>query len=316
VAPRWSWSRGAQHRRCAVRLHRRPAHVLRVDDAYRCRVEGLEGSRYRDALQGGAVRDPDRTPLAITGEIDRVYLDVPGPVVLHDPARGRGARALHVGQTGFRDVVVWNPGPGGVARKPDMHEGDDARMVCIESAAVADPIVVPPGGTWSGAQRSVAVTGIADTANADGNCNSGTGITRITRIEPWTERRSCARNRHSRLGSADSRDSRDGIGDEAPFVRRGEFVDLLINNTRTTDVATKAGRPPGSIREIRVPRFAVAVAVRLIHWIPRICGSPPALAVRRLPGRPPADGERHEHDVADQQEHGGARGGRRARGRA
>ena len=126
---------------------------LRVEDAYRCTIEGLEGARYRDALQGGRVLDPAGEPLTITGETDRVYLDVPGAVTVRDPSRARGARSTRVEATGFRDVVVWNPGPTGVARKPDMHEGDDVRMICIEAAAVAVPIVVAPGTQWRGAQR-------------------------------------------------------------------------------------------------------------------------------------------------------------------
>lgn len=125
---------------------------FRVEDAYRCRIEGLEGVRYRDALHGGRVTEGERAPITVAGEIDRVYLDVPGPVTLHDPARTRGARTVRVEQSGFRDVVVWNPGPAGVARKPDMHDGDDARMLCIEAAAVATPIVVAPGERWIGAQ--------------------------------------------------------------------------------------------------------------------------------------------------------------------
>ena len=126
---------------------------FRVEDAYRCRIDGLEGVRYRDALQGGRVAEGEEAPLTIAGEVDRVYLNVPGPVTLHDPARDRGARTTRIEQSGFRDVVVWNPGPAGVARKPDLHDGDDTRMLCIESAAIAEPIVVAPGAVWSGSQR-------------------------------------------------------------------------------------------------------------------------------------------------------------------
>ena len=125
---------------------------FRVSDAFRSRIEGLERSAYLDALAGGATTLPSGSPLAIDGSIDRVYLAVATPVTLDDPAREQGARRVEISQSGFRDVVVWNPGVDGVRAKADFAEGDERRMVCIEAAIVAEAETLRPGDRWSGAQ--------------------------------------------------------------------------------------------------------------------------------------------------------------------
>jgi glucose-6-phosphate 1-epimerase len=123
---------------------------LRVADAGRVRVRGLEGARYRDQAAGGAPGGPDGGALAPSGELDRVYPGVAGAVEVDDPAGGRTTRVAHAG---FPDVVVWNPGAALADGMADLEPGGWARMLCVEAAAVARPVVVPPGGRWEGRQR-------------------------------------------------------------------------------------------------------------------------------------------------------------------
>jgi len=110
------------------------------------RVEGTEGRAYADKPSGGARLEQPRAPLALAGEVDRVYGAPAGA-----PARGvvtvRGAaRATRVtfGARGARgaaapaDVVVWNPGAARAAGIADLEAGGWERFVCVEPGVVAD----------------------------------------------------------------------------------------------------------------------------------------------------------------------------------
>ena len=121
---------------------------LRVDDAFATRLRGLRGVRFRDSTAGGAVKTQDEAELACTGEVNRIYLEVPGAVDVVD-----GPRMIRSSMHGFTDVVVWNPGRGGEAALGDMEPGGSAQMLCVEAAVIGAPVVLAPGSAWSGVQR-------------------------------------------------------------------------------------------------------------------------------------------------------------------
>jgi glucose-6-phosphate 1-epimerase len=123
---------------------------LAVGDVEAVTVAGLSGLEYRDAASGDGLAVERGDALAIRGEVDRVYHSVPGAVVLREPDR-----ALSVRAEGFPDVVVWNPGPAKCAALPDMEPDGWRRMLCIEAGAIRAPVVVPPGGRWTGRQAFV-----------------------------------------------------------------------------------------------------------------------------------------------------------------
>ncbi len=125
---------------------------LSVGDIAAATVTGLRGSRYLDSAAGGVERVEERASLAIVGEVDRIFLDVRTDLELREPGP-----TLHIAQTGFRDVVVWNPGSGSASRFPDLAPGDAARMVCIEAAAVGTPVTLAPGGCWTASQTLTAI---------------------------------------------------------------------------------------------------------------------------------------------------------------
>ena len=77
-----------------------------------------------------------------------VGVDAFRPDQLRDAAAER-----RVVQQGFADAVVWNPGPAKAAQLGDMPPADWQRMLCIEAAAVGQPVHLPPGKTWRGLQR-------------------------------------------------------------------------------------------------------------------------------------------------------------------
>ncbi|MBK8977769.1 MAG: D-hexose-6-phosphate mutarotase [Planctomycetes bacterium] len=109
---------------------------LQVGDAARCEVHGLAGRPFRDQLQGRVAIDA-REPLRVAGELDRSYADAPGPVLLVDPALGRG---IVVETHGAPSKVVWNPHVAKARRLPDLGNDEWRRFVCLETG-------------WLGAQR-------------------------------------------------------------------------------------------------------------------------------------------------------------------
>lgn len=121
---------------------------LCIDDIANVRITGLDGLTYRDTAAGGVECREEQRELAIHGEVDRIYQSVPGAVQVRD-----GSRVLRATMTGFRDVVVWNPGAQGGAALADLEPGGYSRMVCVEAAIVNQPALVNAGVTWDGAQR-------------------------------------------------------------------------------------------------------------------------------------------------------------------
>ena len=124
---------------------------LRVDNAEQAQIEGLHGVRYRVSSAPDVLRADEDEVVRIAGEIDRVYVDAPRQLVVRE-----AARTTVLETAGFRDVIVWNPGPERGAALADMEPGGDRRMLCVEAGAVQEPIVVAPGARWEGRQTLIA----------------------------------------------------------------------------------------------------------------------------------------------------------------
>ena len=123
-------------------------HTYLAVEVQAARLHGLQGCEYEDNLAGRRRERERDAALAVTGEIDRVYLQVPAVLRLQ-----AGASERRVVQQGFTDTVVWNPGPAKAAQLGDLPPADWLRMLCIEAAVVGRPVHLPPGKTWRGLQR-------------------------------------------------------------------------------------------------------------------------------------------------------------------
>ena len=121
---------------------------LRVHDIGEAALHGLAGTRFRESAVPGVFRVDDEPVLRVHGEMDRVYAGATWPLTLRD-----GDRALEISATGFPDAVVWNPGATKAAALADMEPGGERRMLCVEPAAVQQPVVLHPGEMWRGDQR-------------------------------------------------------------------------------------------------------------------------------------------------------------------
>ena len=83
---------------------------------------------------------------------DSVYAGVHQELLLREAA-GAGGGALHIGQRGFDDVVVWNPGAQRGAMFSDMPAQGYRQMLCVEAARIAEPVVLLLGQRWQGMQQ-------------------------------------------------------------------------------------------------------------------------------------------------------------------
>jgi glucose-6-phosphate 1-epimerase len=124
---------------------------LRVHDVGEVELVGLHGVRYRESGAPGQLIRDEASVVRVDGEIDRVYVDVPRTLTLYEPSR-----SVEIRLEGFRDAVLWNPGPMKAAALADLPPGGEREMLCVEAGAVQLPVVVAPGERWEGAQRFIA----------------------------------------------------------------------------------------------------------------------------------------------------------------
>ena len=123
---------------------------LRTNDVLKAQLEGLQGVKYEDNTTGQWQQQwGDVTQ--VVGEIDRLYHDAPGELVLREMGR-----KLAIAHADFTDVVVWNPGPEKAAQLDDLPDDDWTKMLCIEAARVVDPVTLAPGEDWAGMQTLIA----------------------------------------------------------------------------------------------------------------------------------------------------------------
>ncbi len=123
---------------------------LRVADLSESSVWGLQGLHFEDAAAGYRPTLQEDEWITFPGEIDRVYFKAANPVqVVQEHVK------TSIEQTGFGDVVVWNPGPEKCAALKDMPPDGYREFVCVEAAAVEQPVKLAPGESWVGTQTLV-----------------------------------------------------------------------------------------------------------------------------------------------------------------
>ncbi len=120
---------------------------LKINILQKTAVRGLEGTKYQDFANAGCEVDAEFRQVTFPGEVDRLYKNAPAMIVLLDAGRN-----LNIFSSGFPDAVIWNPGPEKCARLEDMETDGYLRFVCVEAAAAAQPVVIAPGGNWTGTQ--------------------------------------------------------------------------------------------------------------------------------------------------------------------
>lgn len=121
---------------------------LKVEDVRAATVSGLEGLLYRDSAAGAVESEQENDLVSFPGEVDRIYFGASHPLQLIQKSG-----AVRVVSRGFADAVLWNPGPEKCARLADMETDGYLGFVCVEAAAVREPLILWPGEAWQGLQK-------------------------------------------------------------------------------------------------------------------------------------------------------------------
>jgi glucose-6-phosphate 1-epimerase len=116
-----------------------------IDRLDQASITGLQQGRLADQDQIMALQEP--AALRFDGKLDRIYFQVPGPLVLHS-----AAHTARLELAGFTDVVVWNPGPFDAALLADLGDQEYRHFICMEPALI-EPAVLAAGAQWRARQR-------------------------------------------------------------------------------------------------------------------------------------------------------------------
>jgi len=117
---------------------------LNVGDVQQVEIIGLSDTEFIDKTDDFKRKRQAESPLVLTGETDRPYLNTMTPVNVVDPVY---KRRITVDKSNSRSTVVWNPWSILSAKLPDMEPSCWLTMLCIETANVGeDLITLPPGG--------------------------------------------------------------------------------------------------------------------------------------------------------------------------
>jgi glucose-6-phosphate 1-epimerase len=110
-------------------------------------LEGLDGCLFEDCTAAGGNTIQHHSALQSFEAIDRIYFDAPKQLQLHS-ALGQ----TELQQSGFDDVVVWNPGGAAAACPPDLPKDGFRQFLCLEAAQIGKPVELGPAQAWSGTQ--------------------------------------------------------------------------------------------------------------------------------------------------------------------
>lgn len=128
---------------------------LSVSDISEVRIEGLETLNYLDSLQNKQRYTEQGDALTFEAEVDRVYLSTPTKIAIIDHEK---KRTFVLKKQGLPDAVVWNPWDKKAKAMADFGDEEYKRMICVEAAAIEQPITLKPGEEWKGRQEISAVS--------------------------------------------------------------------------------------------------------------------------------------------------------------
>lgn len=119
---------------------------FRVADIKRVKILGLEDCEYFDKLEQGKQKT-QKGVVAITQELDRVYVEARKDLLILDPLL---KRRIHINAPETSTAVVWNPGSKTSKKMADLAPRDYRQFVCVEAGNIAfDLIKVQPGAQFS-----------------------------------------------------------------------------------------------------------------------------------------------------------------------
>jgi glucose-6-phosphate 1-epimerase len=123
---------------------------FRVDDITKTVVPGLVGLTYLDNMKKRESGKEIRQKIPIDCEIDRVYVNAPDKMEIHDLAAGR---AIIVEKRRMQDGVLWNPWIEKAKALSDLGDEDYKQFVCLEAGNVSRKVELAAGENWECEQK-------------------------------------------------------------------------------------------------------------------------------------------------------------------
>jgi len=117
-------------------------------------VTGLKGSTFLDQTENFARKTERSEHIKVTQETDRIYLDTPAAVEIHD---SNLKRRIRIEKAGSLSTVVWNPWVAKSQQMPDFGNDEYQRMICVESGNVAENRLTLPAGKTSSLKIELSV---------------------------------------------------------------------------------------------------------------------------------------------------------------
>ena len=109
-------------------------------------VLGLENCDYFDKLDQGAQKT-QKGVVAITKEVDRVYVEAHNDLQILDPVF---QRRIHIHSPDTSTAVVWNPGAKTIKKMADLDNDEYRQFICVEVGNLAfDQVKIEPGEHFS-----------------------------------------------------------------------------------------------------------------------------------------------------------------------
>jgi len=118
---------------------------FRIGEISKVSVLGLDGINYLDKASDFSQKT-QLGPIAISGEVDRIYTDVTSDQTINDASL---KRQITVASSGCSTIVMWNPWVEIAASMADLNDDDYLRMLCVETAnAGPETVTIAAGNTY------------------------------------------------------------------------------------------------------------------------------------------------------------------------
>lgn len=119
-----------------------------VGDIAQTSVQGLDNCTYIDNSKlGKKTTHTQSGAITVQQEVDRIYLNTPNTISIHDSA---WQRHIRIHSTGSQSTVVWNPWIEIATNMMDLNDDDYQRFICVESSNVeSDVIKIAPHTNYS-----------------------------------------------------------------------------------------------------------------------------------------------------------------------
>ena len=118
-----------------------------IGDINQTRIIGLDKTHYIDKAAGRTVNIQQDGDVTVDQEVDRIYIDAPSRITLHDD---KNKRQIGIQSSGSKTTVVWNPWSEIAAKMGDLKDDDYRRFICIETAnAASDIIQIAPNESFN-----------------------------------------------------------------------------------------------------------------------------------------------------------------------